>query len=182
MKGRLNRNFWHKHGHTVIIYVFLAALMVFVSIFNKDFFTLGNFKNLLRSSFPLLMAALGQTLIILTGGIDLSLGGIVALCNVVCVMSMNPDSAWGFVPALGAAAAVGLACGAVNGVLVTKGRLAPIIVTIATTAVFDGMALLPDTGVFRCGTLSSVHPHPLSGEKSRQQHSLRKGPESHWRQ
>lgn len=138
----MNRNFWHKHGHTVIIYVFLAALMVFVSIFNKDFFTLGNFKNLLRSSFPLLMAALGQTLIILTGGIDLSLGGIVALCNVVCVMSMNPDSAWGFVPALGAAAAVGLACGAVNGVLVTKGRLAPIIVTIATTAVFDGMALL----------------------------------------
>ena len=138
----MNKNFWHKHGHTVIIYVFLAALMVFVSIFNKDFFTLGNFKNLLRSSFPLLMAALGQTLIILTGGIDLSLGGIVALCNVVCVMSMNPDSAWGFVPALGAAAAVGLACGAVNGVLVTKGRLAPIIVTIATTAVFDGMALL----------------------------------------
>ena len=53
------------------------------------------------------MAALGQTLIILTGGIDLSLGGIVALCNVVCVLSMNPDSAWGFVPALGAAAAVG---------------------------------------------------------------------------
>ena len=50
----------------------------------------------------------------------MSLGGIVALCNVVCVMSMNPDSAWGFVPALGAAAAVGLACGAVNGVLVTK--------------------------------------------------------------
>ncbi len=62
----MNKNFWHKHGHTVIIYVFLAALMVFVSIFNKDFFTLGNFKNLLRSSFPLLMAALGQTLIILT--------------------------------------------------------------------------------------------------------------------
>ena len=127
----------------------------------------------------------------------MSLGGIVALCNVVCVMSMNPDSAWGFVPALGAAAAVGLACGAVNGVLVTKGRLAPIIVTIATTAVFDGMALLlmpnpgecaqgvcqvPDTGIFRCGTLSSVPPHPLSGEKSRQQHSLRKGPEGHWRQ
>lgn len=38
----------------------------------------------------------------------MSLGGIVALCNVVCVLSMNPDSAWGFVPALGAAAAVGL--------------------------------------------------------------------------
>ena len=142
MKERVNKNFWHKHGHTAIIYIFLAVLMVFVSVFNKDFFTLGNFKNLLRSSFPLLMAALGQTLIILTGGIDLSLGGIVALCNVVCVLAMNPGVSWGFAPALLAAAVVGLACGAINGLLVTKGRLAPIIVTIATTAVFDGLALL----------------------------------------
>ena len=142
MKGTLNKNFWHKHSHTIIIYVFLLTLMVFVSVFNKDFFTLGNFKNLLRSSFPLLMAALGQTLIILTGGIDLSLGGIVALCNVVCVLSMNPDTSWGFAPALMAAAAVGLVCGALNGILITRGRLAPIIVTIATTAIFDGLALL----------------------------------------
>ena len=127
----------------------------------------------------------------------MSLGGIVALCNVVCVLSMNPDSAWGFVPALGAAAAVGLACGAANGVLVTKGRLAPIIVTIATTAVFDGMALLlmPNPGgsvhkafakfltrIFRRGSLSSVYPHPLSGETSCQQHALRQGIEGHWGQ
>lgn len=142
MKQALNKNFWRRNGHTVTIYLFLAALMVFVSVFNKDFFTLGNFKNLLRSSFPLLMAAMGQTLVILTGGIDLSLGGIVALCNVVCVMFMNPDSAMGFIPALAAAVAAGVVCGAFNGLLITRGRLAPIIVTIATTAVFDGLALL----------------------------------------
>lgn len=142
MKKTLNKNFWHKHSHTVVIYLFLAALMFLVSVFNEDFLTLGNFKNLLRSSFPLLMAALGQTLIILTGGIDLSLGGIVALCNVVCVLTMNPDTSWGYIPALAAAMAAGLACGALNGILVTRGRLAPIIVTIGTTAVFDGMALL----------------------------------------
>ena len=142
MKQPRNRHFWNRNGRTVTIYVFLGALMIFVSVFNQDFFTLGNFKNLLRSSFPLLMAALGQTLVILTGGIDLSLGGIVALCNVVCVLFMNPDSALGFVPALAAAAVVGLACGAFNGALVTRGRLAPIIVTIATTAIFDGLALL----------------------------------------
>lgn len=142
MKQPRNRHFWNRNGRTVTIYVFLGALMIFVSVFNQDFFTLGNFKNLLRSSFPLLMAALGQTLVILTGGIDLSLGGIVALCNVVCVLFMNPDSALGFVPALAAAAVVGVACGAFNGALVTRGRLAPIIVTIATTAIFDGLALL----------------------------------------
>lgn len=140
--SRLNKNFWHRHGHTVLIYGFLLGLMLFVSIFNRDFFTMGNFKNLLRSSFPLIMVALGQTLIILTGGIDLSLGGIVALCNVLCVLAMKPDSALGFLPALGAALLAGLLCGAVNGLLVTRGRLAPIIVTIATTAVFDGLALL----------------------------------------
>ena len=131
MKNKLNKNFWNKHGHVVIIYVF-----------SRDFFTIGNFKNLLRTSFPLLMVALGQTLIILTGGIDLSLGGIVALTNVVCVMTMNTESPVGFILPLIAAVVLGLVCGALNGVLVTRGNLAPIIVTIATTAIFDGCALL----------------------------------------
>lgn len=142
MKNKLNKNFWNKHGHVVIIYVFLVALMLLVSVFSRDFFTIGNFKNLLRTSFPLLMVALGQTLIILTGGIDLSLGGIVALANVVCVMTMNKESPVGFILPLIAAVVLGLVCGALNGVLVTRGNLAPIIVTIATTAIFDGCALL----------------------------------------
>ena len=142
MKNKLNKNFWNKHGHVVIIYVFLVALMLLVSVFSRGFFTIGNFKNLLRTSFPLLMVALGQTLIILTGGIDLSLGGIVALANVVCVMTMNTESPVGFILPLIAAVVLGLVCGALNGVLVTRGNLAPIIVTIATTAIFDGCALL----------------------------------------
>ena len=58
MKQPRNRHFWNRNGRTVTIYVFLGALMIFVSVFNQDFFTLGKFKNLLRSSFPLLMAAL----------------------------------------------------------------------------------------------------------------------------
>lgn len=53
MKNKLNKNFWNKHGHVVIIYVFLVALMLLVSVFSRDFFTIGNFKNLLRTSFPL---------------------------------------------------------------------------------------------------------------------------------
>ena len=60
MKNKLNKNFWNKHGHVVIIYVFLVALMLLVSVFSRDFFTIGNFKNLLRTSFPLLMVALGH--------------------------------------------------------------------------------------------------------------------------
>lgn len=135
-------NFFQKHGHTVIIYAFLLALMLFVSVFNDAFFTLGNLKNLLRTSMPLLMVGLGQTLVILTGGIDLSLGSIAGLGNVVCVILMNPDSPTGFVLPVVATLAMGVACGLLNGLFVTKGRLAPIIVTIGTTAIFDGLALL----------------------------------------
>lgn len=140
--------FFQKYGRTIMIYLFLAALMIFVSIFNRDFFTLGNFKNLLRSSLPLMLVGFGQTLVILTGGIDLSLGGIVALTNVVCVCLMNPDSRLGFLPAVIAAMVLGIGCGAVNGFFITRGRLAPIIVTIATTTIFDGAALwlLPKPG------------------------------------
>lgn len=132
----------HKHGSTVVIYLFLLILIIFVSIFSEDFLSVGNFRNLLRSSLPLMMVAFGQTIIILTGGIDLSLGGIVALCNVACVMMMRPDSPSGFVLAVIGTIAIGGLCGAANGLLVTRGRLAPIIVTIATTAIFDGAALL----------------------------------------
>ncbi len=142
MNISVDKKFWRRQGTTLTIYGFLLVLMIGVSLFNEDFFTVGNLKNLLRSSFPLLMVALGQTLVILTGGIDLSLGGIVALSNVVCVMAMNPESPAGFGLPLFLALFTGLACGLINGVLITKARLAPIIVTIATTAVFDGAALL----------------------------------------
>lgn len=139
---KTDKSFWRRNGHTVIIYLFLLFFMLVVGVFNHAFFTLGNFKNLLRSSFPLFMVAFGQTLIILTGGIDLSLGGIVALCNVVCVINMHPDRSAGWGLAVGISLLTGAICGAVNGGLITKGRLAPIIVTIATTTIFDGTALL----------------------------------------
>ena len=42
MKNKLNKNFWNKHGHVVIIYVFLVALMLLVSVFMRDFFLLGD--------------------------------------------------------------------------------------------------------------------------------------------
>ena len=72
----------------------------------------------------------------------MSLGGIVALCNVVCVMSMNPDSGLGICPCPGGSGCGGPGLRGCKRCPGHKRRLAPIIVTIATTAVFDGMALL----------------------------------------
>ncbi len=137
----LDKHFWRKNSQLVIIYAFLILLMVFVSFFSDSFFTERNLLNQVLSAFPLLMVALGQTLVILTGGIDLSLGPIVSFTNVLCVTLMNTESGLGWVPAVLAALAAGLVCGAFNGLMITKGRLAPIIVTLATTAIYEGGAL-----------------------------------------
>ncbi len=141
-------NFFRKHTQLVLIYGFLLLFIVVVSFLDENFLTGRNFKNLLLTGFPLLMVAFGQTLIILTKGIDLSLGGIVALCNVSCVVLMNPDSPVGFVAPVVATIVIGAACGALNGFVITRWRLAPIIVTLATSSMFSGLALfvLPTPG------------------------------------
>ena len=88
----------------------------------------------------LALVAMGQTFVVLTAGIDLSVGMIFILCN--CIASYvvaGPPT----LVALGIAAvlAAGLLCGAVNGAIVIFGRLQPIVATIASGAVFFGMAL-----------------------------------------
>lgn len=99
----------------------------------------------------LALIAIAQTFVVLTAGIDLSVGMIFVLCNVVAsfVVVTNLGAPWGFNlgpiagPAVGVVLVllVGIACGAVNGAIVIYGRLQPIVATIATAAVFFGIAL-----------------------------------------
>lgn len=136
----LDKHFWRKNSQLVIIYAFLILLMVFVSFFSDSFFTERNLLNQVLSAFPLLMVALGQTLVILTGGIDLRLVQSFRLRRAMRNADEHGVGA-GWVPAVLAALAAGLVCGAFNGLMITKGRLAPIIVTLATTAIYEGGAL-----------------------------------------
>jgi ribose transport system permease protein len=87
------------------------------------------------------LAAVGQTLVVLTGGIDLSVGGIVDVTNSVAAQMMrdNPGSMLAITLLV---LAIGAGAGFINGLLVTYGRLQPIIVTIATLAIWQGVALL----------------------------------------
>ncbi len=86
-------------------------------------------------------AAVGQTFVVLTGGIDLSVGGIVDLTNSFAAQAMrdNPGSMVGIALLT---LLIGAGAGLINGLLVTYGRLQPIIVTIATLAIWQGVALL----------------------------------------
>jgi ribose transport system permease protein len=88
----------------------------------------------------LALVAMGQTFVVLTAGIDLSVGMIFILCNCLAsyVVGGSPTMvALGIVTVI----AAGLLCGAVNGAIVIFGRLQPIVATIASGAVFFGLAL-----------------------------------------
>jgi ribose transport system permease protein len=99
-----------------------------------------DYLSLLNTSLPLIFVAIGQSLVVLTGGIDLSVGGIVSL-GVAITAATSDASLPVTVGWLVVVLATGTACGAVNGLIIAKGRIAPILTTLATLSVYTGLAL-----------------------------------------
>jgi ribose transport system permease protein len=88
----------------------------------------------------LALVAVAQTMVVITSGIDLSVGMIFILCN--CLASaIVVGSAWQTALGIAGVLATGLLCGAINGLVVIFGRLQPIVTTIATGAIYFGIAL-----------------------------------------
>jgi ribose transport system permease protein len=116
----------------------LVVLVVFGALrYGENFATGFNVQSVLADDAKYALVALGMCFVIMTGGIDLSVGSVAALGGVVAVRA----SGFGLIPALVAAIAVGAAVGLVNGVLVARYRLAPFLVTLATLLVARGLAL-----------------------------------------
>ncbi|HEY6357549.1 MAG TPA: ABC transporter permease [Vicinamibacterales bacterium] len=121
------------------IYVALVVECAVLALATNAFFTVGNLENVLRqNAFPAIIAA-GMTFTILTAGIDLSVGSVVGLSGVVCADAIAHG--WGLAPAIGAGIAVGVVVGVANGLIVTRVRIPPFIVTLAMMLVVRGMAL-----------------------------------------
>jgi ribose transport system permease protein len=106
------------------------------------------------------LAGIGQTLVVLTGGIDLSVGGIVDLTNALAAQLMQASAGSMILVSL-LVLLVGAGAGLLNGLLVALGRLQPIVVTLATLAIWQGVALLvlPQPG----GTIPATLSNLLSG-------------------
>ena len=116
----------------------LVVLVVFGALrYGEQFATGFNVQSVLADDAKYALVALGMTFVIMTGGIDLSVGSVAALGGVVAAQL----SGAGLLPALLAALAVGAAVGLVNGVLVARFGLAPFLVTLATLLVARGLAL-----------------------------------------
>ncbi|MBS1799181.1 MAG: ABC transporter permease [Acidobacteria bacterium] len=119
----------------------LAANVVLLGVLafcTHGYFTRGNLLDLFLSAMPVMIIAVGMTLVILTGHIDISVGSVFALCSVT--MGMCSASGIATLPSAIVACIAGTLCGAFNGVLVAKLRIPSIVVTLATmVAMRDGL-------------------------------------------
>lgn len=128
----------------IIPFIGLILLIIVVSILNPSFLDLSNLLNLLRQISINGLIAFGMTFIILTGGIDLSVGSILALSSAFIALMIT--SGVDPIIALIIGVLIGFVLGAVNGLLVTKGNMAPFIATLATMTIFRGLTLVITDG------------------------------------
>jgi ribose transport system permease protein len=116
----------------------LALLCLVLSVLSPNFLSAGNLRNVLWQVTAIGIIAIGQTFVILTGGIDLSVGGIAALSAMAGGLLMTSRGE-NVVVGLIATLVVGLVIGTANGLLVSYGRLAPFIVTLGMLSITNSL-------------------------------------------
>jgi ribose transport system permease protein len=120
------------------VFIVCYGAVLFVSPFERNSYAFNNFVVLMT---PLAIAAVGTTLVLITGGFDLSVAGTISLSNVIAATTMAkyPGATWLIVPAV---IAVGLLIGLVNGLLVVRAGLQSLAVTLGTFIILTGIALV----------------------------------------
>lgn len=146
--------------------LFLFALMLVFAVTNEAFLTQLNLFNVARQVSITGLIALGMTFVILTAGIDLSVGSLLAFCGMVAAvvakgttantlaLGTSEASGWGWPAALLAAVLVGTVAGAIQGGLITLLKVPPFVVTLGGLTVFRGFTLMLSGG----GPISGFSP------------------------
>ena len=146
--GRLRNIF---NSQSAALFLVLVALAVFFSVLRPNAFpTIANVMNMATNASILLVLAVGSTFVILTGGIDLSINGVLVFSGVVAGMAMvavGGDNPGVLLVGLLCGVAAGTAWGVMNGFLVAKARIPPLIVTLGTMGMSLGLALVLTRGV-----------------------------------
>jgi len=134
------------HSHPAIspALILVVSVIVFTSL-APNFGRPANLSILVQQTAVVAALAVGQTLIILTAGIDLSVGAVAILSTMV-MATVAAENGVPALPALLIGIVLGMAAGAVNGLLVTKVNLPPFIVTLGTLSIFTALALLYSGG------------------------------------
>jgi rhamnose transport system permease protein len=126
------------HGREISLVIAIAALAAVLAIAAPGFFSAGNLRDLVMTNMPVLIVALGMTLVILTAQIDISVGSQFAICSVIAGVTAKAGLP---MPLAGLTACLaGALMGAINGALVSYARIPSIVVTLATmVALRDGL-------------------------------------------
>ena len=132
--------FLRRNGPIIMVYAFILLLVIIGITQSERFFTERNLANVARQSAFLGIVALGQMLVILTAGIDLSVGSLVKVSILVSAIVMNGESA-NVLPAIAATLALGVLVGLIHGFLINELRIAPFIVTLASLVILRGIGL-----------------------------------------
>jgi ribose transport system permease protein len=139
--ARLGSDFWARYG----VPLALVALIVFFTLWSPTFMTDSNVMNILRQSSVLAIAAIGATIVLISGGIDISQGAIMALAGIIVVVgiqTMGVPEVPSLLIALVAATLVGL----VNGLLAERVRIPAFIATLGTALVVRGIGFVYTDG------------------------------------
>ena len=126
----------------ILVAILLAVVLSFASPY---FFTAGNINNLMKQVSIVAILAAGQAIVIITGGIDLSVGSVLALSAVTMgwLIQMGVDP----VTAAACGLVMGTFCGVLNGIVITRGKIPPFIATLGMLGIARGMALVITEGV-----------------------------------
>src|SRR5699024_11351095 len=139
-KNLLSLRAIQKYGMVII----LLLIITMFTILSSNFLTYSNIMSMLRQISIIGIVAAGQTLVILTGGIDLSVGSIVAISGIGSAMvTLSTDNA---LLGISTGILIGALIGVFNGVLIAKLDLSPLIVTLAGMSLFAGLALVISDG------------------------------------
>ncbi len=140
-RARTFQRFVEENRELLTIYGILFIIMLIGTVLSSQFRTTTNFFNVLRQAVALGMVSIGQTFVILSGGIDLSVGAAISLVAVYTagLMKLYPTMT---LPIVLLMLIMGLAIGLFNGTLITRLKIVPFIATMATGSILQGLVLL----------------------------------------
>ena len=136
LNARLKR--WFPNGEWMVLLALAAEIAIFAGV-AQNFLTTANFMEVVRLSVELGLLALALTPVIITGGIDLSVGSMMGLCA-VAFGGLVMDRHWSIPAAAIATLLIGCVGGALNGVLIAEFKILPLIVTLGSFSAFRGIA------------------------------------------
>lgn len=146
MQNSKLRIYLRRHKNILFAYVIMTIMLFLFAFSQKDFLTKYGPQSIFNQVITLCLAAFGQTIIIITSGVDLSIGFLIIFLNCVAATIMQPcidfagSNLWGCIICAVIVLVLGLISGFANGAIVVYGRLQPIVATLATGSIFYGLS------------------------------------------